>query len=264
MDVELPEAWHFYHTMDVPSPDGIVTHHGQWDLRGRYDDYLYGIDVKGKSVLDIGTASGWISFEVERRGAAEVVGLDRADDVHRQLVPYAFLDPEHTKVRDDDRAAALARFRSRNYPKAYWYCHRRYRSSAKVVYGDAHTAGDHISGADIVVLGQILVHQRDPLEVLHQAARIANESLVIVEGSFELEQPVMAFCGQGGNFYSWFHLSIGMYRLYLAILGFEITSVRRSAYRCNHVDLTGDIELWTIVAKRTAPTLGRPASIGDP
>jgi hypothetical protein len=246
VEVASAEECRFYHTMDVPSAKGIITHHGAWDLRGRYDDYLYGADVRGKSVLDVGTANGWISFEVERHGAAEIVGLDMADDVQPQYVPHVFTAPQQTKVLDGG-----------DVRKGYWYCHRRYGSSAKVVYGNAHTMGDHISDADVVILGQILVHQRDPLEVLHQGARVANEMLIIIEGSFEFEQPVMAFYGQDGNFYSWFHLSTKMYQRYLNILGFEVTSMRKSTYRCNHADLKGEVEIWTIVAKRKGPTLGR-------
>ena len=101
------------------------------------------------------------------------------------------------------------------------------------------------------------MHQRDPLEVLHRCAKIANETLVIIEGSFDFDQPVMRFGGLAGNFYSWFHLSTKMYQCYLDILGFQVTSMRKSAYRCNHPDLKGDVEVWTIVAARKAPTLGR-------
>jgi ribosomal protein L11 methylase PrmA len=45
-------------------------------LRGRFLDYLGGFDIKGKSLLDVGAASGFISFEAERMGAAEVYGFD--------------------------------------------------------------------------------------------------------------------------------------------------------------------------------------------
>lgn len=68
---------------------------------------------------------------------------------------------------------------------------------------------------------------------------------------------MMTFCGLNGNFYSWFHLSTKMYQRHLEILGFEVASIRKSAYRCNHADLTGGGEVWTIVAKRKGPTLGR-------
>src|SRR6516164_8364027 len=62
----------FYHVMDLP---GIGTVGQDWDLRGRVDDYLGNIELAGKRVLDVGTASGFLTFEMERMGA-EVVSLD--------------------------------------------------------------------------------------------------------------------------------------------------------------------------------------------
>ena len=50
---------YFYHTMDVP---GHGTIKGEWDLRGRVDDYLGNFDFSGKRVLDVGAASGILSF----------------------------------------------------------------------------------------------------------------------------------------------------------------------------------------------------------
>jgi len=45
------------------------------NLRARLDRYPLPEDLRGKRVLDIGAASGWNSFECERRGA-EVVAID--------------------------------------------------------------------------------------------------------------------------------------------------------------------------------------------
>ena len=65
----------FYHSMDLP---GLGTVEGQWDLRGRFDEYIGGIDVNGKTFLDVGAASGFLSFEAERRGAS-VISFDALD-----------------------------------------------------------------------------------------------------------------------------------------------------------------------------------------
>ena len=62
----------FYHTMELP---GFGEVKGQWDLRGRFDEYIGGVEVAGKSVLDIGSATGFLSFEAEKRGASRVVPL---------------------------------------------------------------------------------------------------------------------------------------------------------------------------------------------
>src|SRR6266508_3549575 len=62
----------WYHTIDVIP--GVTTP-GWFDLR-RVVDVLPWPDVKGKRCLDIGTFDGFLAFEMERRGAAEVICTD--------------------------------------------------------------------------------------------------------------------------------------------------------------------------------------------
>src|SRR5437667_328088 len=68
------EDCYFYHSMEIPG-HGLVE--GPWDLRGGVDDYLGGVDLRDKRVLEIGTASGFLCFTMQGRGA-EVVALERA------------------------------------------------------------------------------------------------------------------------------------------------------------------------------------------
>src|SRR5215472_7673160 len=75
----------FYHTMDLP---GFGSVRGNWDLRQSFGDYTGGVDFAGKSTLDVGTASGFLSFEAERRGAAAVVSFDSESLANHHGVPY--------------------------------------------------------------------------------------------------------------------------------------------------------------------------------
>src|SRR4051812_37484330 len=69
------DCW-FYHVMDLPGAGKVG---GQWDLRGQVDEYLGGFDFRGKRVLDVGAASGFLTFEMEKRGA-DVVSFDMKDN----------------------------------------------------------------------------------------------------------------------------------------------------------------------------------------
>ncbi len=81
--VSPDECW-FYHVMDLP---GLGLVGGHWDLRGRIHEYIGHVEFAGKRVLDIGTASGFLTFEMERLGA-EVVSFD-ADSAARMFFgPY--------------------------------------------------------------------------------------------------------------------------------------------------------------------------------
>src|SRR5436305_12646349 len=84
LKVEGPAGCHFYHTMEVPG-HGIMN--GEWDLRGRVDEYLGKVDFAGQRVLEIGPASGFLTFEMEKRGA-EVVSVEVTAEHGWDFVPY--------------------------------------------------------------------------------------------------------------------------------------------------------------------------------
>lgn len=65
----------WYHTIEVAP--GVTTP-GWFDLRPIVDKLPWP-DVRGKRCLDLGTYDGFLAFEMERRGAREVVAADVAD-----------------------------------------------------------------------------------------------------------------------------------------------------------------------------------------
>src|SRR6058998_3687204 len=65
----------WYHTLDL-GPSGVTK--GWFDLRPIVDKLPWP-DVRGKRCLDVGTYDGFLAFEMERRGAAEVVAVDIDD-----------------------------------------------------------------------------------------------------------------------------------------------------------------------------------------
>jgi len=71
------EDCRFYHAMDLPQL-GFVQ--GAWDLRGRFDEYIGGVGLKDRSVLDVGTAQRL--FEL-RGGAAR---RSPGDQLHCGLI----------------------------------------------------------------------------------------------------------------------------------------------------------------------------------
>ena len=65
----------WYHTFEVAP--GVTTP-GWFDLRPIVAKLPWP-DVRGKRCLDLGTYDGFLAFEMERRGAHEVVAADVAD-----------------------------------------------------------------------------------------------------------------------------------------------------------------------------------------
>ena len=60
---------------------------GDWDLRRGVDDYLGKVVFAGKRVLEIGPASGFLTFEMEKRGA-EVTSVEVTAEHGWDFVPY--------------------------------------------------------------------------------------------------------------------------------------------------------------------------------
>src|SRR5262245_59022582 len=67
-NVEKPtwRDFYWYHCIDLGN--GIVTD-GDYDMTQYLAHYGFPDDLHGKRVLDVGRASGFFSFEFERRGA---------------------------------------------------------------------------------------------------------------------------------------------------------------------------------------------------
>jgi len=109
---------------------------------------------------------------------------------------------------------------------------------------------------DVVLVGQILVHLRDPFAALEQAALCSSDYLVVAEGVFLSELPVAIFMGARVP-YSWWMMSLETYREWLEIFGFGIVSASPGRYCCN-VPGQVDSDIWTIVARRDVASV-RPS-----
>jgi tRNA (mo5U34)-methyltransferase len=88
-----------YHSLELADGTIIPGLIGIDALKARIQSFPIPVDLRGKRVLDVGAASGWNSFEMERRGA-EVVAVDcvEFEELHmaRKLlgskVDYRILD----------------------------------------------------------------------------------------------------------------------------------------------------------------------------
>jgi SAM-dependent methyltransferase len=145
----------WYHTFDLP---GVGFVQGDWDLRPCIHDYLGRYDFKGKRVLDIGTASGFLSFHCEQAGAREVVSVDYP----MQLAPGW-----------GDDFSGIARMKN-----GYWFAHKALNSKAKVFYGNVYDLPDELGKFDVALLGSILLHLENPYGGLRNAAKLADTLIV--------------------------------------------------------------------------------------
>ena len=120
-DVRLEDCY-FYHS--VLLPDGSFVK-GPWDLIDNESEYLGGIDLAGRSVLEYGPASGWLTVWMTQQGA-EVVIIDIGWDLSTDLIPLATFDLEKTRRAQVARASQVV--------NSWWYVRKAYGHSARAVY----------------------------------------------------------------------------------------------------------------------------------
>lgn len=164
------EDCYFYHTMELPGY-GVIK--GNWDLRPGVDSYLGHVDFFGKRVMDVGTANGYLCFEMEKRGA-EVVGYDLSDEYDWDIVPFG----GGLKL---DETIQVRKKTIRKLNNAWWFSHHILQSKTRVVYGTAYTIPKTIGTVHIATFGSILLHLRDPFLALQRAAAITAETIIVTD-----------------------------------------------------------------------------------
>lgn len=247
--VERLDECMFYHALDLP---GVGDVPGHWDLRKRFSDYVLNVPLRGKRVLDVGTASGFITWEAERCGCAQIVSFD-ADSAERYQklpflnIPWA-IDHEAWLVNAN-------RFRE-GMKNSWWFAHRALGSKARRAEGDVYAIPAALGTFDVVLVGQILVHLRDGISALASIAARCADTIVIAEGMVASEDPQATLLGRANNpdqDYAFWHYSRGFYREILGMLGFEVQAIRAAGYLCNLLAPPRPVEITTIVARRVKP-----------
>lgn len=224
--VDRLEDCFFYHAMELPG-FGLVPAH--WDLRGRFDDYVGGVDVAGKSVLDIGTATGFLSFEAEKRGAARVLSFDMSDARQQAFMPFK----DKLYYRDPNRWAELYGSEIEQWKNAYWLSHRLLGSKAEVCYGNIYDLPRELGQFDIAIIGSVLEHLSDQITALASIARLTKEKIVLVSPLLQTEERIARFEALASNpdaDFTWWTYSLGVYREVFGMLGFTIEKVSHSKY----------------------------------
>lgn len=153
----------WYHCIDLG--DGLLTK-GTFDLRSQLRGYGFPDDMRGLEVLDVGRASGFFSFEFERRGArvtaTDIQGPGAKDfvggDITRRIIGGAEGD------RHDFHIA-----------------HRLLGSQVSSVISSVANLENALNGRrfDLVFVGSLLNHVRDPAGALQQLFAVTKGRIII-------------------------------------------------------------------------------------
>jgi len=169
--VEEAEKLRWYHCLRLtrdyytPGLTGFSLETPDWETTYQFPSRK---DLKGKTLLDIGTMNGIMAYEAERRGASRVLAIDRD--------PPAFPDARE--------AFELAGRALRSKVVSY--------EGLSIYELDPAERGQF----DFVLLYGVLYHLKFPLLGLYRAARVCTEQLIVethVTTHDDLEQPMMLF-----------------------------------------------------------------------
>ena len=155
----------WYHSIELEP--GLLTP-GMVDLR-TIAGLVLPDRVAGRA-LDVGTFDGFWAFELERRGASEVIGLDVGDAADAQWPPLQ-------RARLEREAAAMGVELGLGFRLAS----EALGSKARRVVADVTevTADDLGGPVDVAFLGSLLLHLRDPVAAIERLRALTTTLFVL-------------------------------------------------------------------------------------
>ena len=210
----------WYHTIELAP--GVVTA-GWHDTRPIVAEIPFPASLEGKRCLDVGTFDGFWAFEMERRGAAEVIAID-------------ILDPEEWDWPVDSEAAvheAIGRRKANG--RGFEIAHEALGSSVRRLELSVYDIDEEIAGRfDLIYLGSLLVHMRDPVRALERLRAVCDGTMIVVDGidlplSLLLPRlPIATLDGRGRPWW-WYPNQAGLGRM-IEAGGFDLVERPRRIY----------------------------------
>ncbi|MCC6264922.1 MAG: hypothetical protein IT169_15205 [Bryobacterales bacterium] len=228
--------YHWYHTVDLGN--GLVTP-GQYDYRETIGGFPFPGDMRGLTLLEVGSATGFFAFEAERRGASvtsvELPSFHQLDrfpgqSQTRLLRRLAQMRTPDAPL-DTDPLVAMSSGQTYFYhlDGPFQFCYRQLNSKVDRVYSTIYDLKQSaISGKtfDYVLLGDVLVHLFNPVEALAVAASFTHGKLIVSQlmPQVATEEPILHYVGGetlDEDDLCWFLPNLPFFRQYCLKLGFR-------------------------------------------
>lgn len=202
----------WYHTMDLGQ--GVTTP-GWFDLRPLLSQYPLPERLDGLRVLDVATFDGFWAFELERRGAAEVVALDIDSFAEVDMPP---------RLRRQKDPAYLARKTGEGFALAREALGSKVRREVLSVYD---LSPERLGKFDLVFISDVLLHLMNPMKALNNICSVTRGRAVIVD-VFNPSLPGRLLNYEGGVTHNiWWDLSLGALEQMIWDAGFSKVELRR-------------------------------------
>lgn len=201
-------AFNWYHTIELPG--GVVTP-GMYDTRASAKSIPMPESLSEKRCLDIGTSDGFWAFEMERRGAAEVVAIDTDPSAR-----------DHTRNAQKEEPPGPSR-ETRAFTLAHSALGSRVIRKEISIY---ELSPETVGTFDFVFLGSILVHLRDPVAALVRVRSVTDGELL----SYEAVSPMLSLIHprfpaahfRGNRWNAWWLPNKACHRQMIQASGFDL------------------------------------------
>jgi tRNA (mo5U34)-methyltransferase len=183
----------WYHTVDVGH--GVRTP-GGFDHAPALAHYGLPDDLTGMRCLDVATFDGFWAFEMERRGAAEVVALDIEQWTDLDLPPY---------VREEFAGKGLAVSTGQGFQILHELKQSRVERRICNVYD---LSPEKFGTFDLVYCGDLLVHLSNPHRALQNICAVTRGTAILAEPFYPpLDEaglgPIAVLSGDMSNCHWW-------------------------------------------------------------
>ena len=159
------QAW--YHTLELAP--GVVTP-GWFDTREVPGRIGFPASLAGQRCLDVGTFDGFWAFEMERRGAEDVLGIDILD-------PRGWDWPIGSPP-DVVEALAARKRGGEGFELARRALGSRVRREELSVYDVTEASAGRF---DFIFVGSLLLHLRDPVLALERLRGVCDGALLVLD-----------------------------------------------------------------------------------
>ncbi len=217
----------WYHTIDLGN--GVTTP-GFIDNRASVPLFGLPSDLTGKRCLDIGTYDGFWAFEMERRGASEVIGIDVDSPLDHDIPRLARLkalrergegQEPHRKVWNEQLSNIGIEYPGQGFRLAKEILGSKAQREVVSVYD---LSPERLGKFDVVLISQLLLRLRDPQTVIENMFTVTRDCAIVAEpydpDLEALDRPVSEFTGTTVMGIWWRH-SIKSMRKMMEIAGFQ-------------------------------------------
>lgn len=163
--VEDVPLW--YHTLELPG--GVITP-GWFDLRPVVARLPWP-DLRGKRCLDVATYDGFFAFEMERRGASEVIATDIPDHEDWDW-------PAAARAASGAALATMAGVKGGGFEVAKAALGSKVQKRVISAY---HLTPDEVGTFDFVFCGSLMLHLRDPVRALEAIRSVCDGQFLSIE-----------------------------------------------------------------------------------